>query len=79
MDHHDHIESDGPFPGGWVWALVAALATAGLARWFGTPITGSVLLALGSFVVFAVLLAQFWEPPAGDDHDHGHDHGHGHH
>jgi O-antigen/teichoic acid export membrane protein len=83
MDHHDHIdsanESAGPFAAGWLWALVAAVVTVVLARWFGTPMTGAVLVALGVFVVFAVLLAQFWEPPAGETHGDDHGHGHGHH
>ena len=82
-DHHDHIEMDGPFAAGWLWARVAAVVTAALARWFGAPMTGTLVLSLGVFVVFAVLLAQFWEEPAGEAHDHGHghghDHGHGHH
>ena len=83
MDHHDHIENEGSFAAGWLWALVAALATAALARWFGTGVTGAVVLALGVFVVFSVLLAQFWEAPAAEDHGNGHghgpNHGHGHH
>jgi hypothetical protein len=37
---------------------------------------GALLLAATVFVVYAVVLAQFWEePPHGDAHDHGH-HGH---
>ena len=52
-DHHDHIEMDGPFAAGWLWALVAAVVTAALARWFGAPMTGTVVLSLGVFVVLA--------------------------
>ena len=79
MDHHDHIEMDGPFPFGWVWAVVAGLATWALAGWFGAPVLGALVLGITSFVVFAVLLGQFWEPPvAGDGHGHGHGHGHDH-
>jgi len=78
-DHHDHIEMDGPFPAGWVWAVIAGVVSAALARWLGdVGMTAAVVIALGVFVVYAVLLGQFWEPPVGASDDHGHGHG-GHH
>jgi hypothetical protein len=77
-DHHDHIEMDGPFAAGWLWAVVAAVIVAAVARWFDAPLNGALLLGLVTFVVYAVLLGQFWEAPVGEDHDHGHGHG-GHH
>ena len=78
MDDHG-MTSKGPWPAGWIWALVAAVIGAVLARWLGdVSIAAAVVLGLMVFIVFAVLLAQFWDPVVGGDHDdHGHDHGHG--
>lgn len=80
MDHHE-MKSEGPWPMGWLWAVVAALVAAGLSRWLGNaPMAGAVVLGLAVFVVYSVLLGQFWEEPPHGDHDHGHGgHGHGHH
>ncbi len=85
MDHQAK-GSEGPWPAGWVWSVVAAILAAIVARWLGDISTqAAVLLGLMVFMVFAVLLGQFWEAPASDDHDgahddHGHDnHGHGNH
>lgn len=98
MAGHDAGQSGGPttpmqpWPGGWLWALIAGIIAAVLARWLGdiTAVT-AVLIGIFVFLVFGVLLGMFWDAPspnalganAGghhDDHghdDHGHD-GHGH-
>ena len=75
-DHHAE-SSEGARASNWLWALVAALAAACLAVWLtGMSLAAAALLAGAVFVVYAVVLAQFWEdPPHGDTHDHGH-HGH---
>lgn len=84
MSDHHAMESEGPMASNWVWALVAAVITAIVARWISDiPMQAAILGGLAVFVVYAVLLAQFWEePPRGpEDHghgDHGHDHAHGH-
>ena len=71
----DHqMESEAPWPAGWLWAVVAALVAAVAARWLGgVSIQAAVLFAGMVFVVYGVLLAQFWEAPVTADHDQGHD------
>ena len=78
MSDHQAMESKGAWPSNWIWALVAAVIAAVVARWLaGLGVQAAVLFGAGVFVVYAVVLAQFWEaPPQGHDH-HGHDH-HGH-
>ena len=74
----DHqMESEGPWPTGWLWSVVAALVAAMAARWLGgVSIQAAVLSAVMVFVVYSVLLAQFWEAPVSADHDDGdEDHG----
>lgn len=88
MDHaHDQDPVDGPWAGGWLVAVVAALIAVALARWLG-EIGGfaAVIVGLVVFGVYAVLLGNGGvelTKAHGDDHaghDHaGHDHGHGHH
>ena len=91
MDHaHDHDTVDGPWAGGWLVAVLAALIAVALARWLG-GIDGlaAVIVGLVVFGVYAVLLGnggmELTEAHGhdGDDHaghDHaGHDHGHGQH
>ena len=77
MSAHHAEPSEGARVSNWLWALVAALAAACLAVWLtGMSLAAAALLAGAVFVVYAVVLAQFWEdPPHGDTHDHGH-HGH---
>lgn len=82
----DHVmasegpQSEGAWPGGWLWSLVTAMVAAVLARWLGAvSVQAAVLLGLMVFVVYSVLLAQFWEAPVSEGFDHGHghsDHGH---
>lgn len=84
MDHaHDHDAVDGPWAGGWLVAVVAALIALVLARWLG-DINGfaAVIVGLVVFGVYAVLLGNGGvELTEAHSHgeDHGHDHGHGHH
>ena len=75
-DHHAGA-SEGAKASNWLWALVAVVVTAAVGTWLtGMSLQGALLLAATVFVVYAVVLAQFWEdPPHGDAHDHGH-HGH---
>ncbi len=75
-DHHAGA-SESAKASNWLWALVAAGLTAAVATWLtGMSLQGALLLTATVFVVYAVVLAQFWEkPPHGDAHDHGH-HGH---
>ncbi|MES2433869.1 MAG: hypothetical protein V4586_08610 [Pseudomonadota bacterium] len=83
MDHaHDHDPVDGPWAGGWLVAVLAALIAVGLARWLG-EVGGcaAVIVGLVVFGVYAVLLGNGGvelTEAHGDDHA-GHDHGHGHH
>ena len=96
MAGHDHGPATPvqPWPGGWLWALIAGIVAAILAKWLGdiSAVT-SVLIGIFVFLVFGVLLGMFWDAPspnalgetAGghhDDHTHdGHgqgDHGHAH-
>ena len=74
MSAHHAEPSEGARVSNWLWALVAALAAACLAVWLtGMSLAAAALLAGSVFVVYAVVLAQFWEdPPHGDAHDHGH-------
>lgn len=77
-DHHPVMESEGAKASNWVWALVAAAIAALVGGWLADlPASAALLFALVVFVVYAVVLAQFWEEPPHGDHD-GHDHGHGH-
>ena len=84
MDHsHDHASVDGPWAGGWLVAVLAALIAVGLARWLG-EISGfaAVIVGLVVFGVYAVLLGNGGvelTEAAGHGDDHDHDHGHGHH
>jgi len=77
MSEHHADPSEGARASNWLWALVAAAVAACVAVWLtGVSLAAAVLLAGTVFVVYAVVLAQFWEdPPPGDAHDHGH-HGH---
>ena len=77
MSDHHAAASEGAKASNWLWALVAAGFTAAIGTWLtGMSLQGALLLAATVFVVYAVVLAQFWEePPHGDAHDHGH-HGH---
>ena len=77
MSVHHAEPSEGARASNWLWALVAAVIAAVVATWLtGLALQGAVLLGAVVFVVYAVVLAQFWEdPPHGDAHDHGH-HGH---
>lgn len=78
MSDHHAMESEGPWPAAWVWAVLAAVVGTILTRWLGeVSVQAALLVGLMVFVVYGVLLGQFWEEPApGDAHD---DHGHGHH
>ncbi|GLS87276.1 hypothetical protein GCM10010873_22500 [Cypionkella aquatica] len=88
MDHaHDHDAVDGPWAGGWLVAVLAALIAVGLARWLG-EVDGfaAVIIALVVFGVYAVLLGNGGVEltvTADHDHDghgnHGHAHSDGHH
>ncbi len=80
MSDHQVMESEGARPSNWFWALVAAVLAAVVATWLtGLPVATALLFAAVVFVVYAVVLAQFWEePPQGPEElssDHGH-HGH---
>ena len=77
MSDHHAAASEGAKASNWLWALVVAVVTAAVGTWLtGMSLQGALLLAATVFVVYAVVLAQFWEePPHGDAHDHGH-HGH---
>ena len=77
MSDHHAAASKGARASNWLWAVVAAVVTAAVGTWLtGMSMQGALLLAATVFVVYAVVLAQFWEePPHGDAHDHGH-HGH---
>ena len=93
MAGHDTGHSGGqpaqPWPGGWLWALIAGIVAAVLAKWLGdiSAVT-AVLIGIFVFLVFGVLLGMFWDAPspnalgadAGGHHgDHGHDdHAHDH-
>lgn len=73
--------SEESWPAGWVYAVVAGIIAAVLARWIGdVAMPAAVLVGLFVFLVFGVLLGMFWGKPAvrGEAH-HGHgDHGHAH-
>lgn len=75
-DHHAE-PSEGPRASNWLWAFVAAILATVVTVWLtGLPMAGALLFAAAVFIVYAVVLAQFWEdPPHGEAHDHGH-HGH---
>ncbi len=80
MDHaHDHDAVDGPWAGGWLVAVLAALIAVGLARWLG-EVGGSaaVIVGLVVFGVYAVLLGNGGVELTVTA-DHGDDHGQGHH
>ncbi len=74
MSDHHAAASEGARASNWLWAFVAAVLTALVATWLtGMSMQGALLLAVTVFIVYAVVLAQFWEdPPHGDAHDHGH-------
>ena len=87
-DTHGSGQPVQPWPGGWLWALIAGIIAAVLAKWLGdiSAVT-SVLIGIFVFLVFGVLLGMFWDAPsrtalgenAGGHHgDHGHDHDHDH-
>lgn len=86
MDHaHDHETVDGPWAGGWLVAVAAALIAAGLAVWLG-EVGGFAMVIVGLlvFAVYAVLLGNGGLELTvvdghGDDHGHSDDHGQGHH
>ena len=81
MDHaHDHDAVDGPWAGGWLVAVLAALIAVGLARWLGgMDGLAAVIVGLVVFGVYAVLLGNGGvELTEAHGHD-GDDHGHGHH
>ena len=76
--------SEGGWPGGWLFAVVAGVIAAILARWIGdVTMAAAVLAGMFVFLVFGVLLGMFWTAPPGadkmqvghQDHRHG---GHGH-
>lgn len=75
-DHHAE-PSEGARASNWLWAVAAAvLSTVGAVWLTGLSMAGALLFAAAVFIVYAVVLAQFWEdPPHGEAHDHGH-HGH---
>ena len=77
MSEHHAEPSEGARASNWLWALVAAVIAAALGTWLtGMQLQAALLLGAAVFVVYAVVLAQFWEePPHGDAHDHG-PHGH---
>lgn len=77
MAHQSSSEES--WPAGWVYAVVAGVIGAILARWMGdVAMPAAVLVGLFVFLVFGVLLGMFWAPPAvGGDAPHGHGvHGH---
>lgn len=77
MSEHVAVESEGARPSNWIWALAAAVLASVVATWLtGVPVATALLFGGVVFLVYAVVLAQFWEEPAGVDHDHGHA-GHG--
>ena len=77
MSDHHAAASEGARASNWLWAVVTAVVTAAVGTWLtGMALQGALFLAATVFIVYAVVLAQFWEdPPHGDAHDHGH-HGH---
>ncbi len=75
MSDHVVMESEGARASNWIWAVVAGVVAAVVATWLsGLPVATALLLGAVVFVVYAVVLAQFWEEPASGDHDHGHGH-----
>ena len=80
MDHADnHASVDGPWAGGWLVAVLAALIAVGLARWLGEMDgLAAGVVGLVVFGVYAVLLGnggvELTAAHGGDDHDHGHGH-----
>jgi predicted flap endonuclease-1-like 5' DNA nuclease len=75
-----HVSSsEESWPAGWVYAVVAGVIGAILARWIGdVAMPAAVLAGLFVFLVFGVLLGMFWgAPPVGGDAHGHHDHGHG--
>jgi bacteriorhodopsin len=77
MSDHHAAASEGARASNWLWAVVACVVAACVAVWLtGMGLQAALLLGGTVFIVYAVVLAQFWEdPPHGDAHDHGH-HGH---
>lgn len=77
MSDHQVMESEGPMASNWLWAVAAAVIAAVAARWLsGVSMSAALLFGVVVFVVYSVVLAQFWEVPASDDLDHDHDHAH---
>ncbi len=75
MSEHHVVESEGARASNWLWALVAAVVAAGVTTWLtGLPVTAALLFGGVVFVIYAVVLAQFWEEPPHADAGHGHDH-----
>ena len=71
MAQHSTLQN--AWPGGWVVAVVAALAAAMIARWLGdAAMPAAVLAGAGVFVVFGVLLGMFWAEPVSGPVPHGH-------
>ena len=77
MSDHHAAASEGARASNWLWVVVAGGVAACVAIWLtGMSLQAALLLGGTVFIVYAVVLAQFWEdPPHGDAHDHGH-HGH---
>ena len=77
MSDHHAAASEGAKASNWLWAVVAGVVAACVAVWLtGMSLQAALLLGGTVFIVYAVVLAQFWEGPQhGDAHDHGH-HGH---
>ena len=74
MSDHHAAASEGARASNWLWAVVAGGVAACVAVWLtGMGLQAALLLGGTVFIVYAVVLAQFWEdPPHGDAHDHGH-------
>jgi predicted flap endonuclease-1-like 5' DNA nuclease len=75
--------SEESWPAGWVYAVVAGVIGAILARWIGdVAMPAAVMVGLFVFLIFGVLLGMFWGvPPSGGNADgagRGHNDGHGH-
>ena len=61
MSDHHAMDSEGPWQAGWLWSLGAAIGAAIVARWLAeVSVQAAVLLGLMVFVVYCVVLAQFW-------------------
>ena len=78
MEHHDHDTLNGPWAGGWLVAVGAAVVVAGIARALG-DVGMPAAFVLGSMVfgVFGALLGSGGVELT--PLDHGNEHGAGHH